>query len=145
MPQEQTRTPQNISALFPLSGHLEDVEVIAEIAKVMIDDPNLGLAVSPIDEDEQVLLDRFRLLLDKPQETTREQWAALKEESLLLAGSAISDCVSFLCSGLRTPAVAEATLRSAANALIKANQHKAKRQTQQFFRRLIKGYIRNPE
>lgn len=107
----------------------------------MIDDPRLGLAAMPVEAEEKALLDRFRQLLENPAQTAREEWAALKEASLMLAGSEISDCVSFLCSGLRTPAVAESTLRSAANALIKANESKAKRQTQQFFRGLIGKYI----
>ncbi|MEM9005720.1 MAG: hypothetical protein AAGE59_19625 [Cyanobacteria bacterium P01_F01_bin.86] len=137
----QTRTPQNVAALFPLSGNLENIETVAAIALAIINDQSLGLLVCCQDDSERELTHDIRDLVSQASNIDRDTWARAKEQALLLGGSPVADCLSFLVSGLRTPAVAESTLRSALGALKHANERRIDNETESFFRGLIKHAI----
>lgn len=137
----QTRTPQNVAVLFPLSGNLENIETVAAITLAIIGDQDLGLLVCCQDGAERELTSYIGDLVSRASDIDRDTWARAKERALLLGGSPVADCLSFLVSGLRTPAVAESTLRSALGALKKANERRIDYQTESFFRGLIKNAI----
>jgi hypothetical protein len=88
----------------------------------MLNHEQCGLKQACLDVEEEKLLQTFEKLLFDYEGTTREQWAGLKENCLLLLGSHIASCVDHLISGLRTPAIAESAIRSAGLASIATNE-----------------------
>ena len=137
----RTNTPQEY---FAHVGSLESQEAIALIARKMISQEQVGLKHSCLCAEEEQLLEAFEVLLADYANTTREQWAGLKESYLLLLGSQIASSIDHLISGLRTPAIAESAIRSAGIALIAANKAKAKQLSQEFMRSLLALAIQNP-
>jgi hypothetical protein len=136
MPQSiaRTNTPQEY---FAHVGSLESQGAIALIAQQMLNHEQCGLNQICLDAAEEKLLQAFETLLFDYEDTTRAQWAELKESCLLLLGSCIASCIDHLISGLRTPAIAESAIRSAGLALIAANKAKAKQSSQSFMRELL--------
>ncbi len=144
MPQSiaRTDTPQEY---FAHVGNLESQAAIALIAQQMLSHEQCGLKQACLDVEEEDLLQAFETLLSNYEDTTREQWAGLKESCLLLLGSHIASCVDHLISGLRTPAIAESAIRSAGIALITANESKAKQSSQSFMRQVLAQTIHNED
>jgi hypothetical protein len=103
----------------------------------MLNHEQCGLNQVCLEAAEEKLLQTFETLLSDYEDTTREQWAGLKESCLILLGSHIASCVDHLISGLRTPAIAESAIRSAGLALIAANEAKAEQSSQSFMRELL--------
>lgn len=130
----RTDTPQEY---FAHVGNLESQKAIANIARQMIKHEQYGLKHVYIEPAEEELIQAFDELVFSYSETTREQWAGLKESCLMLLGSPIASCIDHLISGLRTPAIAESAIRSAGIALIAANEAKAKQSSQNFMRSLL--------
>ncbi len=137
--QDRTHTPQEF---FAHVGHLEDQAAIALISKEMLSHSQWGLWAVALDDDDRSLLGQFEALLSNYQETTRSQWAALKESCLMLLGSHVASSIDHLISAMRTPAIAESAIRSAGFALIAANEAKAKKSSQQFMRSILGRAVR---
>ena len=138
---ERTDTPQEY---FPHVGKLESQEAIAAISRQMLAHSEAGLWAIALDDEERSLLDRFESLLSNYQETTRVQWAELKEACLLLLGSPIASVIDHLVSAMRTPAIAESAIRSAGWQLVKANQAKAEARAREFMRSVLRETITGP-
>ena len=138
----RTNTPQEY---FAHVGNLESQKAIANIARQMIDHQQHGLKQVYIDPAEEELIRAFDELVFSYSQTTREQWAGLKESCLMLLGSPIASCIDHLISGLRTPAIAESALRSAGIAMIAANEAKAKYSSQTFMRNILTQTIYDSE
>lgn len=131
---DRTYTPQEF---FAHVGRLEDQAAIALISKEMLGHSQWGLWAVALDDDDRSLLGQFEALLSNYQETTRAQWATLKESCLLLLGSHVASSIDHLISAMRTPAIAESAIRSAGFALISANEAKAKKSSQAFMRSIL--------
>lgn len=136
----RTNTPQEY---FAHVGNLESQEAIALIAQEMLNNEQCGLNQTCLEAEEEKLLQAFEALLAEYEDTSREQWAGLKESCLLLLGSQIASSIDHLISGLRTPAIAESAIRSAGIALIAANEAKAKQSSQRFMRSLLAQAIQH--
>ncbi|NEO87351.1 MAG: hypothetical protein F6J87_24295 [Spirulina sp. SIO3F2] len=139
-PHEKTHTPQEY---FAYVGSLESQEAIAALAKQMLSDRQYGLWAVALDAPERQLLKAFEAKLSHYQAVSRADWAALKEDCLLLFDSSIASTVDHLISALRTPAIAESAIRSASLALLRANELKAHQQAQTFMRDLLKRAIKS--
>jgi len=135
---ERTDTPQEY---YPHVGNLESQAAIAAISKQMLAHTQAGLWAVATTDDERALLGQFEALLSDYADTSRAQWAALKEACLLLLGSPIASVIDHLVSALRTPAIAESAIRSAGWQLITANQTKATARAQEVMRRILKDAI----
>lgn len=135
---ERTKTPQEH---FPHVGSLENQDAIAHVAKQMLQHTQYGLWTACIETAERDLLTRFEELLSDYQQTSREQWASLKENCLKLLGSQVATTIDHLVSAMRTPAIAESAIRSAGFALIAANEAKAKAASQTFIREMLSSAI----
>lgn len=136
----RTNTPQEY---FKHVGLLESQEAVASVARKMLQDECNGLVQACISQDERELLEAFSMLLSN-HNTSREQWAGMKESCLMLLGSPIASCVDHLISGLRTPAIAESALRSAGMALIEANEKKTRQNSECFMRQTFREAMYEP-
>lgn len=136
---ERTDTPQEH---FAYVGHLESQAAIAAISYQMLGHTQAGLWAVALDDEERSLLGKFEALLSNYKETTRAQWAELKESCLLLLGSPIASVIDHLVSAMRTPAIAESAIRSAGWQLIQANEAKAKERAQDFMRSVLREAIK---
>lgn len=140
MPQmmERTNTPQEA---FAHVGNLESQEAIALISKQMLSHSQTGLWAVALNDDERELLGKFEAKLADYENVSRSEWAELKESCLLLLGSPVASVIDHLISALRTPAIAESAIRSAGWQLMQAAQEKAKLQSQQFMRDVLRAVI----
>ena len=139
----QTLTPQNA---FPLSGSLENPDTIAEIGKLLLNEPD-GFKTWAVDDNERWLCRQYAQRLEHYPDTTRDEWARLKELCLLQHGSPIAAAIDTISSGHRTPAIAEAAIRATGDRFYEAaarHGEDAKEKAQQLFRRIMAGVIPAP-
>ena len=132
---ELTDVPQ---ARFVRTGVFEDGELLQSLVYDIVQ--NLIYAqYYPLDDDEKLLLNKMMMLIQRP-DTTREDWTALKDETLDIIGSKIGSFVCHATSAFRTPAVGAAALRSAGEDLIKYADETVgnKAVAQDFLRSLLK-------
>ncbi|MEM8642678.1 MAG: hypothetical protein AAGG51_28250 [Cyanobacteria bacterium P01_G01_bin.54] len=137
-PREKTHTPQEY---FAYVGALESQGAIAVLSQQMLNHEPHGLWAVALDDAERALLGTFEAKLNQYQTVSRAEWAALKEDCLLLLGSPVASTVDHLVSAFRTPAIAESAIRSAGLQLIQANELKAKQGAQAFMRGVLQGAI----
>lgn len=135
---DRTQTPQEA---FAHVGNLESKEAIAGISREMMQHTQSGLWAVAMTGEERALLGRFEKRLANYEQTTRAEWAALKEDCLLLIGSPVASVVDHLVSAMRTPAIAESAIRSAGWQLIQANEAKAKANATGFMREILRSVI----
>lgn len=137
-----TLTPQNA---FPLTGSLEATDTIAAISLKILDHSKYGLAKVSQGVDDDWLCRHFSDRLNRQPETTRSEWARMKEFCLLFHGSPIAQCIDYLSSAMRTPAIAESAIRSAGDALYRANEEAGTaEESRVFFRSLMASVIQPP-
>ena len=117
-------------------GNLENPDAIASIAIELLNADD-GFYSACLTRDEHQLCNQLQKLLSQYPDTTRADWAALKEACLRQLGSHVASAIDHIASAMRTPAIAESALRSAGWALIEANKTAAADRAQTLFRRLI--------
>ena len=142
-PNEQTLTPQNA---YPLVGSLENADTIIQIGKLLLNEP-YGMKTLAATDREKWLCRHYEKRLNSSSNTSREEWARLKELCLLQHGSPIAAAIDTLSSGHRTPAIAEAALRASGDKLYDAaarHGENAKKLTQELFRRIMASVIPAP-
>ena len=142
-PKPQTLTPQNA---FPLTGSLENPATIAEIGKLLLNEHD-GLRTWGRQRAEPWLCRHYAKCLENYPETTRDQWARLKELCLLQHGSFIAAAIDTISSGHRTPAIAEAAIRATGDRFYDAagvHGNDAKERAQALFRRIMASVIPAP-
>lgn len=111
-----TRLTDVPQARFVRTGVFEDPDLLQSLVYTIVRDLIYEQGF-PIDEDETALLNRMMVLIQRP-ETSREDWTALKDETLDILGSKIGSFVCHATSAFRTPSVGAAALRSAGEDLI---------------------------
>lgn len=84
--------------------------VIAQIGSLLLNEEN-GLRTWCVSDVEHWLCCHYQKRLSIYLDTTREEWAQLKERCLLHHGSPIAAAIDTLSSGHRTNAIAEAAIR----------------------------------
>ena len=151
---QATLTPQNTDLTFPLVGSLENHDTISQIGLAMLNHAECGLFAIAKDDNwialdnnsdgprlnESLLCRHLKKRLEGHPETSREEWARLKEFALLLHGGPLASCIDYLASAMRTPAISESAIRSAGMAFYDANSQKSEVHEQKaraFFRKLM--------
>ena len=142
-----TLTPQNA---FPLCGSLEDEAAIAQIGDLLLNEEN-GLRTWCVDDSEHWLCRHYQQRLTSYPNTTRAEWARLKELCLLHHGSPIAAAIDTMASAHRTNAIAEAAIRATGDKLYQAaerfstnDKEKPVEKAQVLFRRVLAGAIAPP-
>ena len=143
-----TLTPQNA---FPLCGSLEDEAAIAQIGNLLLNEEN-GLRTWCISDSEHWLCRHYQQRLTAYPNTTRAEWARLKELCLLHHGSPIAAAIDTMASAHRTNAIAEAAIRATGDKLYQAaerfsesnKEEKPVEKAQILFRRVLAGAIAPP-
>lgn len=79
------------------------------IALYLLQDPNYGLSIVASAEERELVHEAISLI----GIYDRNKWTVLKQKSLLLVGSLVSDVVSRIASAYRTPDVALSCIRDA--------------------------------
>lgn len=143
-----TLTPQNA---FPLCGSLEDEAAIAQIGNLLLNEKN-GLRTWCMNDSERWLCRHYQQRLTGYPDTTRAEWARLKELCLLHHGSPIAAAIDTMASAHRTNAIAEAAIRATGDKLYQAaerfsksdSERKPIEEAQVLFRRVLAGAIAHP-
>lgn len=140
----QTLTPQNA---FPLCGSLEDEKAVAQIGNLLLTEEN-GLFDCCTNDVERWLCRHYQQRLGDYPKTSREQWSRLKEFCLLSHGSSIAAAIDTMASAHRTPAIAEAAIRSTGDrfydAAFAAGGDKMKDKARTLFQSIMKGAVPAP-
>lgn len=143
-----TLTPQNA---FPLCGSLEDEAAIAQIGNLILNEEG-GLRGWCMNDSEYWLCRHYQQRLTGYPDTTREEWARLKELCLLHHGSPIAAAIDTMASAHRTNAIAEAAIRATGDKLYTAaarfvsddDGKQSVEKAQQLFRKVLAGAIEPP-
>lgn len=104
----------------PLCGSLEDEAAIAQIGRLLLNEEN-GLKTWCVNDAERWLCRHYQQRLTGYPDTTREEWARLKELCLLHHGSPIAAAIDTMASAHRTNAIAEAAIRASGDKLYQAD------------------------
>lgn len=85
------------------------MQTLDQIALYLLQDSNYGLSLIAYPEEKELVHEAIALvgIYD------RDKWTRLKQKSLLLVGSPVSDVVSKIASAYRTPDVALSCIRDA--------------------------------
>ena len=143
-----TLTPQNA---FPLCGSLENEDAITQIGTLLLNE-KYGLRSWCISDSERWLCRHYQQRLTRYPDTTRAEWARLKELCLLHHGSPIAAAIDTMASAHRTNAIAEAAIRATGDKLYLAaarfsaddDVKKPVDKAQGLFRQVLAGAIEPP-
>lgn len=86
-----------------------EMKTLDQISLYLLQDSNYGLSVVASPEERELVHDAISLI----GIYDRDKWTVLKQKSLLLVGSLVSDVVSRIASAYRTPDVALSCIRDA--------------------------------
>lgn len=86
-----------------------EMQTLDRIALYLLQDSSYGLSVVANSEEWELVHEAIALI----GIYDRDQWTRLKQKSLLLVGSLVSDVVSRIASAYRTPDVALSCIRDA--------------------------------